>query len=259
MRSLNNRIRSSVCLSGVSLSGGLKSLMLDPGSIRSLFHDGSGSTPVTAAGQPVGLMRDVGNFAIDARQVVSAARPTYRVDASGLPYLEFDGVDDWLTTDNIPMAGGGHTIITAIRKRSDVATGAILETRPMWTSTFGGFAQFAPSASGPATYGSRILTSAAQSLVNTPASFAAPHVAVLSSVVGPGSHVVRVNGVQVASDAPGGNIPALTAELGIGSRNGTGFFARIDLYGLMIVDRTLNPQDLLRAERWAAAKCGVVL
>lgn len=232
---------------------------LNPGVLASLAQDAAGTQPVTVAGQPVGLARDQSGGASHASQAVSAARPTYRLDAGGRPYLEFDGVDDWLTTASLALAAGGRTIIAALRKRSDAGVSSILETRPLWTAAAGGFAQFAPSSPGPANYGSRALTSAASSSVNTPTSYAAPHVAVLSSVVVAGSHVARVNGAQVASDAPAGTIPALTAAVGIGSRDGSSFFAGIDLYGLIVIDRGLSGAELTQAEAWAAARCGVAL
>lgn len=244
---------------GISaLYRGSAGILLEPARLSSLARDAAGTVPV-AAGQPVGLVRDQSGGGRDASQSTSARRPTYRIDAGGRPYLEFDGVDDWLTTPSIPLAAGGRTIITALRKRSDAVAGAVVETRPMWTATSGGFAQFAPSAAGPATYGSRTLTSVVQSLVNTPASFAAPHTAVMSSVVSEGSHIARINGQQVASDAQLGTIPALTAAISVGSRDGSSFFAGIDLYALLVIDRTLNAQELAIAERWAAQKCGVSL
>ena len=239
--------------------GGAVGFALDPGVMASLAQDAAGTQPVMAVGQPVGLVRDQSGGGRHASQSVSAARPTYRLDAGGRPCLEFDGVDDWLATASMALASGGRTIITALRKRRDAVAGAVVETQPMWTSAGGGVAQFAPSASGPATYGSRILTSAVQSLVNTPASFAAPHTAVMSSVMVPGSHIVRINGQQVVGEAPAGIIPALTAAVGIGSRGGSSFFAAVNLYGAIVIDRGLTGAELAQAEAWAAAKCGVLL
>lgn len=235
-------------------SGGV-GVALVPSVIGSLRQDAAGTVPVTAAGQPVGLVLDQSGGARNASQATSAARPTYRVDAGGRAYLEFDGLDDWLTTASMSFAAGGRTIISGLRKRSDVAAGGIVETRPIWNAD-GGFAQYAPPGGAPNAYGSRIATAG---LLNTPASYAAPHAAVLSTVAVSGSHVLRVNGAQVLSDATASTIGALTAAVGIGSRDGTSLFAGIDLYGLIVIDRALSAQELAIAERWAAQKCGVVL
>lgn len=242
-----------------SLFIGSNGVLLDVSRLDTLRQDAAGSVHVTAAGQPVGLVLDLSMHGSNASQAVSARQPTYRIDAGGRPYLEFDGVDDWLTTPSIPLAAGARTIITALRKRSDAVAGAVVETRPTWTSTGGGIAQFAPSTSGPAIYGSRLNTNLEQTFVNTPASFAAPHTAVMSSVMVPGSHIVRINGQQVASYAPAGTIPTLTAALSVGSRDGSSFFAAVNLYGAIVIDRGLTGAELAQAEAWAAKKCGVSL
>jgi hypothetical protein len=66
-----------------------------PGDISTLFQDAAGTTPVTADGDPVGLMLDQSGNGNHATQSTSAARPIYRTDGT-LHWLEFDGVDDVL-------------------------------------------------------------------------------------------------------------------------------------------------------------------
>lgn len=60
-----------------------------------LFQDAAGTTPVTAPGDPVGLMLDLSGNDNHAAQEVSGARPVYRTDGTR-HWLEFDGVDDQL-------------------------------------------------------------------------------------------------------------------------------------------------------------------
>lgn len=67
----------------------------DPSDLSTLFQDSAGTTPVTADGQPVGLMLDKSGNDNHATQSVSAARPTYRTDGT-LHWIEGDGVDDYL-------------------------------------------------------------------------------------------------------------------------------------------------------------------
>ena len=69
----------------------------DPSDLSTLFQDAAGTTPVTADGEPVGLMTDKSGNGNDVSQAVAAARPTYKTDGT-LHWLEFDGVDDWLLT-----------------------------------------------------------------------------------------------------------------------------------------------------------------
>lgn len=60
-----------------------------------LFQDAAGTTPVTAPGDPVGLMLDLSGNDNHAMQEVSGSRPVYRTDGQ-YHWLEFDGVDDVL-------------------------------------------------------------------------------------------------------------------------------------------------------------------
>lgn len=236
-----------------------RGILLDPSVLSSLTQDAAGTTPVTAAGQPVGRIMDLSGLVNHATQSVPAARPTYQIDSGGRPYLLFDGLDDRMITPTIALSAAGRTVISAVRKNSDATQGAIIEHRPAWT-TAGGIAQFAPGSNGAATLGSRSQTSATQSIINSPASYAAPMTAVLSTVAQTGSHIMRINGAQVAADTPAGSMAALSAGLSIGARdNGAGLIASIRLYVLLLIDRVLTATELARAEKWLAAKCGVTI
>ena len=79
--------------------GGQQGAMFIPKPIvlgqQTLFQDAAGTLPVTADGDPVGLMLDVSGNGNHASQSTSAARPLYRTDGV-LHWLEGDGVDDCL-------------------------------------------------------------------------------------------------------------------------------------------------------------------
>lgn len=72
----------------------------DPSDLSTLFQDSAGTIPVTADGQPVGLILDKSGNDNHASQVTSAARPVYRTDGT-YSWLEFDGIDDSLSTTAI--------------------------------------------------------------------------------------------------------------------------------------------------------------
>jgi hypothetical protein len=65
----------------------------DPSDLSTLFQDAAGTTPVTADGDPVGLMLDKSGNGNHASQSVAASRPVYRTDGV-LHWLEGDGIDD---------------------------------------------------------------------------------------------------------------------------------------------------------------------
>lgn len=67
----------------------------DPSDISTLFMDAAGTVPVTADGDPVGMMKDKSGNGNHATQTLSASRPTYRTDGVK-KWLQGDGVDDYL-------------------------------------------------------------------------------------------------------------------------------------------------------------------
>ena len=69
----------------------------DPSDLSTLFQDVAGTIPVTADGQPVGLMLDKSGNNNNASQATATARPIYRTDGT-YHWLQFDGVDDVLST-----------------------------------------------------------------------------------------------------------------------------------------------------------------
>lgn len=235
-------------------------LLLDPSRLASLYQDQAGSQPVTEAGQPVGLIRDQSGGGRHASQAISAARPTYRIDAGGRPYLEFDGIDDFLASLPAPLGASGRTVIAGFRKRSDATLGLVVESGSIWNGAPGGFALFAPSfITAGGNMGSRAMPNAAQSILHSPASYPAPMTAVMTATSAAGSHVLRISGQVVGTASPSGPMASLTAPIYIGARNGNQTFAAIDLYALLVIDSVLVASELVKAETWVASKCGVAL
>ena len=81
---------------------GGQGVFYDPSDLSTMFKDSAGTQPVTADGDPVGLIKDRsgnGNHAIAPN---SAARPTYRTDGV-LHWLQFDGVDDFLLCEDMSL------------------------------------------------------------------------------------------------------------------------------------------------------------
>ena len=82
----------------------------DPNDISTMFQDSAGTTPVTAAGQPIGLIRDKSGRNNHAYQSASLARPILR----DVPKrIDFDVVYDKLIT-NLPSKLTGCTVIRSV-------------------------------------------------------------------------------------------------------------------------------------------------
>lgn len=84
-------------------SNGEQGALYEPWDLTTLYQDSAGTTPVTADGDPVGLMLDKSGNGNHATQSVAASRPVYRTDGT-LHWLVADGVDDYLV---IPVAAQG--------------------------------------------------------------------------------------------------------------------------------------------------------
>ena len=80
-------------------ANGEQGFWYDPNDLSTMYQDAAGTIPVTAAGQPVGLIKDKSGRGNHAMQTVSAARPILQRNATtGAYYLAFDGTDDFLQT-----------------------------------------------------------------------------------------------------------------------------------------------------------------
>jgi len=91
-----------------------------PSDLSTLFQDSAGTTPVTTAGQPVGLMLDKSGNGNHATQATAAARPTYQTDGV-LHWLEFDGVDDTMAAASGVYFGEASTTVVAVTPQEGAA------------------------------------------------------------------------------------------------------------------------------------------
>lgn len=76
----------------------------DPSDLTTMFQDRAGTTPVTADGQTVGKILDKSGRGNHATAPSDAARPLYKTDGT-YHWLQFDGVDDSLSTAAINFTG----------------------------------------------------------------------------------------------------------------------------------------------------------
>jgi len=88
-------------------AGGIAGAWYGPSDLSTLFQDSAGTTPVTTAGQPVGLMLDKSGNGNHATQATAAARPTYQ---TGPARATLDKVDDRLSV-TVPTGGFAGTMV----------------------------------------------------------------------------------------------------------------------------------------------------
>ena len=133
-------------------SNGEQGFFYDPNDLSTMYQDDAGTIPVTASGQPVGLMKDKSGNNNHAFATSSASRPVLRKNATtGAYYLEFDGSDDFLMTNNIDFTATDKVSLFAGVRVAAYATAILLEfssdinahnrsfylTAPEFNNTFG--------------------------------------------------------------------------------------------------------------------------
>ena len=116
--------------------------------LSSMFQDTAGTIPITTVGQSVARVLDKSGRGNHLSQSVSASRPILRQNsATNAYYLEFDGVDDFLVTDNTVDFSTKNevTLFAGFRKLSDAAPGMLVELSPTTSKNNGAFYVTAPN------------------------------------------------------------------------------------------------------------------
>lgn len=224
-------------------SGGRAGVWYDPSDLSSMWQDSAGTTPA-AVDSPVGKINDKSGNGYHATQATAAARPMLR-SAAGLYWLEFDGVDDRLTTTF--TANNPADRISALRSIA-------------WVS-------------GDYIYDSAGASSDRMALVATPSD---PTYKIANPTVGPGvglttgtnfvaterfdgvnSRAARNNDAYATADAGTGNATGLS----MGGWGSAGFYANFRLYGVFM--RTggtlLTDAEVSQVRAVMAGKAGVTL
>jgi len=233
----------------------------DPSDFTTLFQDSAGTTPVTAFGQPVGLMRDKSGRGNHASQATAASRPTLRQDAGGRYYLEFDGVDDSMATAAINFSASDKiTIWTGARNN---VAGMVAELSANAGLNAGAFYLYAGSDAGFNGWNSLATGTAAVSATQSAGvNVSMPDTAVLSishDIAGSLSTIRRnsvagTSGVGAKGTGNFGNYP-----LFIGRRGGASAPFNGNMYSLIIRGTASSASEIVATERYVASKTGVTL
>ena len=244
-------------------ANGKQGFFYDPNDLSTMFQDAAGTVPVTAAGQPVGLIRDKSGRNNHAFQTNSASRPILRKNAvTGANYLEFDGSDDFLQTSNIDFSGTDEvSLFAGVRKLSDVSVASVFCLTETPITSQGTFELYTPQTNGSEglAYYSRGATT--KSTVIT-TGFKSPSSFVLSAKtdISSNSTTVKINSSifppTVTSLGGGyfGNHP-----LYIGRRGGISLPFNGHIYGLIGVGKLASDDETLAIEKELAKRTGVTL
>jgi len=231
-------------------AGGIAGAWYDPSDLSTLFQDSAGTTPVTASGQPVGLMLDKSGNGNHATQAIAAARPIY-TEGSGLAWLAFDGVDDAMEIQNAAFSFTGDQSVWVAAKH-DTGNGANIylmggNDKGYLFVTSGSWRQmrFIPiNSAGSAVSASVIGTS--------------PIVFGGAWDRSSGDVSLRENGVEyTVSKTPADVTVPVVTLLGGGNPNGASWDGNI--YGAVIVNNLTTASKTGEVEAYLAGKAGVTL
>lgn len=229
----------------------------DPSDLTTLYQDSAGTTPVTADGDPVGLMLDKSGNGNPASQATSARRSLYD-ETSDYIAVTPDGVDDYLSVGQA-LNHEEFTAIVVCRQAGD--NQRLIDNR------------------GTGIKGSQVgwqiksrLDSGAYILVEDVAGnyiewtnlprFEEP--VIITLAYAPSDELVRVNavdkGAPLRSGGPMGSILSaidgnlFTALNNIGAQSFSG-----DFIGALVINQKLSLSEIEKAEQYLAAKAGIQL
>ena len=233
----------------------------DPNDLSTMFQDSAGTVPVTGAGQSVGLILDKSGRNNHAFQANSASRPILRKNAiTGANYLEFDGSDDFLRTNNIDFTATDKVslFVGVNNLSSTLAAKLIAELSTNSITTQGTFAIFHGYSSSQA-YAVRSHGTIWLDIIYNKS---APDLCVMgfkSSISAPKLEM-RHNGSVVASSlASQGTGNYSNSPLYIGRRGGTTIPFTGHIYSLIGVGKLTSNDETIAIEKEIAKQLGVTL
>lgn len=240
-------------------ANGEQGFFYDPNDLSTMYQDAAGTIPVTAAGQPVGLMKDKSGRNNHAFQTVSASRPILQRNATtGANYLEFDGVDDFFITNSIDFATTDEiTVIAAVKNTSTAGYQNIVEFSVNSSINNGTFLLRCPHELKPF-YLSKGTVAAQTALITTP-NLLDGVVLSAKSKISTDNLTLRVNGVSnvINTDQGAGNYG--NYPLYIGRRAGTSQPLNGHLYSLIGIGRLTTDSETIALEKAIAKNTGVTL
>lgn len=233
----------------------------DIADLSRLRQDRAGTVPVTAPGQPIGMILDASGFGLHLTAISDAARATYQSDGAR-HWAAFSGAVGGYVTGTVTPGVDKVAVVAAVRKATDASTGTVIEHSTTSTGNAGTFAMFtALAGAANFVFGSR---GSAATRRDASAASVAPATAVVSGLgdIAGDRAAIRLNGVDqpvTTTDQGAGTFAA--QPMYVGSRGGTTNRLTGDLFALVVRFSAveLDAARLAQAERWAARRAGLVL
>lgn len=174
-------------------------------------------------------------------------------------YLQFDGVDDFLTIGAFDMSASDKVTVCAGLRKISATTAVAVELSAASTTNNGAFGIFAPDSGAQYTFASRGTLLAVAITVD--AQFAAPHTGVVTGTgdIAADGCRLAIGGIQrgITGDDQGtGNFGA-AYPLFVGRRGGTTLPFNGNLYGLVIRGTEATTPQIASLERYMAQKTGI--
>jgi len=197
-----------------------------------------------------------------ATQATAASRPILRQDANFKYYLEFDGVDDSLSTAAIDFTSTYKmSMFSGVYNNND-SVGTVLQLSSV-ESDPGSLFLRAPGHAA-STYGFAATGSVAQLSILTPASYPSPALSVLYAGYdlfpdnGVISYKVNSSAETTVNTVTTGTSVFANRPLYIGSRSSS-IFLNGRIYSLIVRGALSTTQEITDTEQWVAEKTGVTL
>lgn len=224
----------------------------DPSDLSTLFQDSAGSIPVTADGQPVGLMLDKSGNGNDASQDTSTARPIYRTDGT-YSWLEFDGIDDSLATAAVDFTVTDKVSVFAGQLSGVANTDqTLVATGPSNSGTF----TINPQLSGGLDRAYFPIFGTSYGRVDAPFSATVKNVTSYLFDLAATTMGFRVNASPVpvsGTTGTGGNFSTQPLLIGIDQASKG---MRGNIYSLIVRGSLSGPQEIADTETWVNGKTG---
>ncbi len=112
---------------------GERGLWIDPSDFSTMWQDAAGTTPVTATGQPVGLIHDKSGNGNHLSQSTSGQRPTLAQDGGGNYYLQFTAANSHVLTagNGSGLAANTDSILISVGARFDTTSDGTVVARSL--------------------------------------------------------------------------------------------------------------------------------